>query len=149
LPRAAGTTQLHFRLIPLQLLRKDTDETGECWIVYLRGQLPHLDVTGRNQTRRAGWIGRWRRCGTLQSRGVPSFLGGQVLKTKAHDEKPVSRHLRRALIVYLVAYYLLIAAAVVTLWRSGLMTHLHRGWTCSAIAVAVALGLVLWATSRG
>jgi hypothetical protein len=55
---------------------------------------------------------------------------------------------RRALIVYLAAYYLLIAAAVVTLWRSGLMAHLHPGWTYSAIAFAVALGLVLWVTSR-
>ena len=80
--------------------------------------------------------------GTLQSRGAafPFSLFPFPFS--------VSRPVRRALIVYLAAYYLLIAAAVVTLWRSGLMAHLHRGWTYSAIAFAVALGLVLWVTSR-
>ena len=50
--------------------------------------------------------------------------------------------------IYLALYYLLVAAAAVTLWRSSVITHLHRGWTYSAIAVAVALGVLLWATSR-
>lgn len=56
--------------------------------------------------------------------------------------------MRRALIIYLAVYYLLVTGAVVTLWRSGLIAHLHRGWTYSAIAVAVALGVVLWASAR-
>jgi hypothetical protein len=55
---------------------------------------------------------------------------------------------RHALIVYLVVYYLLVAAAVATLWRSGLINHFHRGWTYSLIAAALALGALLWITSR-
>ena len=55
---------------------------------------------------------------------------------------------RRALIIYLAVYYLLVAGAVLTLWRSGLIAHLHPGWTGSAIAFAVALGVLLWTTSH-
>jgi hypothetical protein len=55
---------------------------------------------------------------------------------------------RRALIVYLVVYYLLLAGAVVTLWRSGLIEDLHRGWTYVAIAIGVVLGVLLWVSSR-
>ena len=56
--------------------------------------------------------------------------------------------MRRALMLYLFLYYLVLAGAAVTLWRSGLITHLPRGWTYSAIAAAVGLGLLLWVTSR-
>lgn len=56
--------------------------------------------------------------------------------------------MRRLLIVYLVVYYLLVAGAVATLWRSGVIDHLHAGWTYSLIALALALGAVLWITSR-
>jgi hypothetical protein len=55
---------------------------------------------------------------------------------------------RRALTVYLVVYYLLIAGAVVTLWRSGLIAHLHRGWTYTSIAFAIASGALLWWSFR-
>ena len=55
--------------------------------------------------------------------------------------------MRRVLIVYLVAYYLVVAGAVVTLSRSGMMAQLPRRWTYPAIAIAVALGILLWATS--
>jgi hypothetical protein len=55
---------------------------------------------------------------------------------------------RRALIIYLAVYYLLITGAVVTLWRSSLIADLHCGWTHSTIAFAFALGALLWATSR-
>jgi hypothetical protein len=55
---------------------------------------------------------------------------------------------RRALTIYLVLYYLLVAGAVVTLWRSGLIAHLHRGWTYSVIAFAAALGVLLSVLSR-
>jgi hypothetical protein len=55
---------------------------------------------------------------------------------------------RRALIVYLVVYYLLVAGGVATLWQSGLISHLPRGWTYSLIASALALGALLWVTSR-
>lgn len=56
--------------------------------------------------------------------------------------------MRRVLIVYLVVYYLLVAGAVATLWRSGVIDHLHAGWTYSLIALALALGALLWVTSR-
>jgi hypothetical protein len=55
---------------------------------------------------------------------------------------------RRVLIVYLVVYYLLVAGAVATLWHSGVINHLHAGWTYSLLALAVALGALLWITSR-
>ena len=56
--------------------------------------------------------------------------------------------MRRTLLVYLVAYYALILGAVLTLWRSGVLGDLHRGWTYSAIVIAVGLGVLLWAASR-
>ena len=56
--------------------------------------------------------------------------------------------MRRALIIYLVLYSLLVAGAVATLWRSGLIAHLDRGWTYAVIALAVALGVLLWGLSR-
>lgn len=56
--------------------------------------------------------------------------------------------MRRALILYLALYYLLIAGAAATLWRSGLIAHLDRGWTYSLIAFAVALGMLLALLSR-
>ena len=56
--------------------------------------------------------------------------------------------MRRVLIVYLVVYYLLVAGAVATLWRSGVIDHLHAGSTYSLIALAIALGALLWVTSR-
>ena len=56
--------------------------------------------------------------------------------------------MRRALIIYLVVYYVLVAGAVATLWRSGLIAHLDRGWTYAVIALAVASGGLLWALSR-
>ena len=56
--------------------------------------------------------------------------------------------MRRVLIVYLSVYYLLIAGAIVTIWRAGLIAHLPGVWTIAAIALAAALGALLWAASR-
>jgi hypothetical protein len=56
--------------------------------------------------------------------------------------------MRRVLILYLVVYYVVLAGAVVTVWRSGLITHLDRAWTLVAIAFAVALGALLMVVSR-
>ena len=56
--------------------------------------------------------------------------------------------MRRALILYLALYYLLIAGAAATLWRSGLIVHLDRAWTYSIIAFAMALGALLALLSR-
>jgi hypothetical protein len=58
------------------------------------------------------------------------------------------RIMRRALTIYLALYYVLIAGAVMTAWRSGLIAHLDRTWTFVAIAFAVALGGLLAALSR-
>jgi hypothetical protein len=55
---------------------------------------------------------------------------------------------RRALIIYLVLYYALIAGALVTAWRSGLLAHFDRAWTIVVIAVALILGVLLAALSR-
>ena len=57
--------------------------------------------------------------------------------------------MRALLIVYLCVYYLLIAAATVTIWRAGLIDHLPRGWTYAAIGGAVALGVVLYEIVTG
>jgi hypothetical protein len=56
--------------------------------------------------------------------------------------------MRRALTFYLVVYYLLITGAVVTIWRSGLLTSLDRTWTVVAITLSVALGAMLALLSR-
>jgi hypothetical protein len=55
---------------------------------------------------------------------------------------------RRVFIVYLVFYYLLVAGAGMTVWRSGLITHLDRTWTFLVIGIAVALGVLLIVVSR-
>jgi hypothetical protein len=56
--------------------------------------------------------------------------------------------MRRALTFYLVVYYLLITGAVMTIWRSGLITYLDRTWTVVAITFSVALGAILALLSR-
>lgn len=56
--------------------------------------------------------------------------------------------MRRALILYLAVYYLLIAGAVTTIWRSGLSAYFDRTWTVLAITVSVALGVILALLSR-
>jgi hypothetical protein len=65
-----------------------------------------------------------------------------------HHDPSGDRAMRRVLIVYLVVYYLLVAGAVATLWRSGVIDRLHAGWTYSLIALALTLGALLWITSR-
>ena len=52
------------------------------------------------------------------------------------------------LLVYLIVYYVLVAGALVTLWRADLIQHLHRGWTYGSIVFAVALGALLWLSFR-
>jgi hypothetical protein len=55
---------------------------------------------------------------------------------------------RRALIIYLAVYFALVAGAVTTMWRSGLVMHFDRTWTIVAILFAVTLGGLLAALSR-
>ena len=54
----------------------------------------------------------------------------------------------RVLIAYLLVYYVVVAGAVVTVWRSGLIAHLDRAWTFLTIAVAVILGAILALVTR-
>lgn len=54
----------------------------------------------------------------------------------------------RAVTIYLVVYYLLIAGAAATAWRSGLTAHLDRARTVGALVVACALGGLLALLSR-
>lgn len=56
--------------------------------------------------------------------------------------------MRFALAAYLAAYFFLVAGAGLTLWRSGLIEHLHRGWTVTALGAAIVLGLLLAGLSR-
>ena len=49
----------------------------------------------------------------------------------------------RFLIAYLVLYFAVIAGAIVTVWRSGLIDEFGRPTVFTAIAVAVALGVLL------
>ena len=51
--------------------------------------------------------------------------------------------MRHILTVYLILYFVVIATAAATLWRSGLIEHLDRGWTLSVIAGGVMLGVLL------
>jgi hypothetical protein len=55
---------------------------------------------------------------------------------------------RPVLAAYLIVYYLLVAGAAATLWRTGLTDYLDRGWTSAAIGAAVALGGLLALLSR-
>jgi hypothetical protein len=61
----------------------------------------------------------------------------------ANDGRRQSRRASRLLIVYLVVYHALLAGAVVTMWRSGLIAYVDRTWTVVAIVLAVALGGLL------
>jgi hypothetical protein len=49
---------------------------------------------------------------------------------------------------YLVVYYVVIAGAAITIWRSGLIAHFGRTWTVLAITFSVALGALLAVLSR-
>jgi hypothetical protein len=64
------------------------------------------------------------------------------------DRVQYSDGLRAALKIYLVVYFAIVAGAATTLWRSGLIEHLPRGWTVTVIVGAVALGVLLAALSR-
>ena len=50
--------------------------------------------------------------------------------------------------VYLTAYFLLIATAALTLWRTGVLARIDRIHVVAAAIVAVGLGLLLAAVSH-
>jgi hypothetical protein len=56
--------------------------------------------------------------------------------------------LRTLLKIWLVVYFLLVAAAAVTSWRAGLLAHVHRGWAVAALAIALLPGILLALLSR-
>jgi hypothetical protein len=45
--------------------------------------------------------------------------------------------------IYLIAYFLLVSAATVVLWRAGIVDHLPTEWVVLAILIAVGFGLLL------
>jgi hypothetical protein len=45
-------------------------------------------------------------------------------------------------------YFLVVAGALATAWRSGLLEHFTHGWTVLAVGVAVAMGVLLAILSR-
>lgn len=54
----------------------------------------------------------------------------------------------RLLHVYLGVYFLLVAAAFFTLWRSGILARLPRSWVIVAALVSFSLGVLLAVASR-
>lgn len=56
--------------------------------------------------------------------------------------------MRAMLIVYLGAYFVVVIAAAMTLWQSGLIDHLHPGWTAGVVLAALLLGVGLAIVSR-
>jgi hypothetical protein len=74
--------------------------------------------------------------------------GAVAARHKIAVEDPFRGRVRRLLILYLVVYYILVAGALATMWRSGILGHLDRAWTIMAVVVAVALGAILAVLSR-
>jgi len=54
----------------------------------------------------------------------------------------------RPLYGWLAAYFLLIAAAGLSLWQAGVLAHLGWVWTLTAAVVAVGLGVLLALAGR-
>jgi drug/metabolite transporter (DMT)-like permease len=50
--------------------------------------------------------------------------------------------------VYLVAYFLILAAALASLWQGRVLSRLPAGWVILVVAVAVILGVLLALVSR-
>ncbi|HXH05477.1 MAG TPA: hypothetical protein VNI83_02690 [Vicinamibacterales bacterium] len=48
----------------------------------------------------------------------------------------------RPLTIYLVCYFALLGAALVTLWTTGVLGSLPASWTLPAILVAIGLGVL-------
>lgn len=49
---------------------------------------------------------------------------------------------------YLVIYFLLVAAAVLVLWQSGVLTRLPLDWVLGSVLASVALGVLLAFVTR-
>jgi hypothetical protein len=54
----------------------------------------------------------------------------------------------RLLLLYLIGYSLLLAAAVLTLSVSGILHQLPRSWVAAGVGVAVLVGVLLALVSR-
>jgi hypothetical protein len=50
--------------------------------------------------------------------------------------------------VYLIAYFLLVLGAGLTLWQAGALAHIPAVWIALAAIIALGLGLALVVTSR-
>ena len=51
--------------------------------------------------------------------------------------------------VYIVGYFVLIAGALVALWKGGVLAHIPLVWLAIGLIIAVGLGIVLAVTSTG
>jgi hypothetical protein len=49
--------------------------------------------------------------------------------------------------VYLIAYFALLAGAVLALWQGGVLAEIPLAWTAIGLIVAVGLGVILAVTS--
>jgi hypothetical protein len=50
--------------------------------------------------------------------------------------------------VYLVIYFLLLAAAALVLWQSGVLARLPLDWVLGSVLVSIALGVLLALMAR-
>ncbi|MGH9408916.1 MAG: hypothetical protein ACRD1V_05640 [Vicinamibacterales bacterium] len=49
--------------------------------------------------------------------------------------------------VYLIVYFVLVAAALVALWSGGALGQVPAGWTILALAIAIGFGVLLAVTT--
>jgi hypothetical protein len=49
--------------------------------------------------------------------------------------------------IYLVSYFVLIAAALVALWSGGALGQVPSGWTVLALVIAIGFGVLLAVTT--
>jgi hypothetical protein len=49
--------------------------------------------------------------------------------------------------VYIVGYFVLIAGALVALWKGGVLAHIPLAWLAIGLIIAVGLGIMLAVTS--
>jgi hypothetical protein len=73
---------------------------------------------------------------------------GRWRSARPRADRRHRQRMRPLLVVYLAMYFVAVAGAVMTLWRSGLIDHLDLGWTVAAIGCALALGAILALASR-
>ena len=79
---------------------------------------------------------------------VTAMAADPELRVTIEGHADDTRGTKLLLRVYLVAYFVLIAAALIALWRSGVLTHASAVWLVAALVMAVGLGVLLAVVSR-